>query len=99
MDADLSFLHRTAAHFLSIIPYSVIGVLNTLIDFSLFSLLCLKFTVPAWQANVVSYSVAVVFSFFANRRFTFRSARASYCRTIDQFGRLDIFLRVVAATV
>ena len=87
MDADLPFLRRRVAHLLSVVTYSVIGVLNTLIDFSLFSLLCLKYSFPAWEANVASYSTAVVFSFFANRRFTFRAESASYIRTIDQFGR------------
>jgi putative flippase GtrA len=72
---------------LPVLTYSVIGVFNTLIDFTLFSVLCLACQVPAWQANVVSYSTAVIFSFFANRRFTFRSASGSRSRTIDQFGR------------
>lgn len=72
---------------LPVLTYSVIGVFNTLIDFTLFSILCLVCQVPAWQANVASYSIAVVFSFFANRRFTFRSTSVSRSQTIDQFGR------------
>lgn len=71
----------------SLVTYSVIGILNTLIDFSLFSLLCLEYRLPGWKANVVSYSTAVVFSFITNRRFTFRAASMSYSHTIDQFGR------------
>jgi putative flippase GtrA len=86
----VSFVRRCVSNFLSIATYSVIGMLNTLIDFSLFSLLCLKYSFPAWEANVASYSTAVVFSFFTNRRFTFRSGSASYVRTIDQFGRFLI---------
>jgi len=87
MDVDVRFIVLFISKFLSILTYSVIGVMNTVIDFALFSMLCLEYKFPAWQANVVSYSTAVVFSFFANRRFTFRAAGASYVRTIDQFGR------------
>ena len=88
MDVDVYLVHRSNLR--SIVTYSVIGALNTLIDFSLFSLLCLKYGFPGWEANVASYSTAVVFSFIANRRFTFRSASASYFHTIDQFGRFLI---------
>lgn len=84
---DMRLIHRFISRFLSILTYSVIGVMNTVIDFALFSILCLEYKFPAWQANVASYSTAVVFSFFANRRFTFRAASGSYVRTIDQFGR------------
>jgi putative flippase GtrA len=87
MDTDVSLVYRLLHKLLPILTYSVIGVINTFIDFSLFSTLCLAFKTSAWQANVVSYSTAVIFSFFANRRFTFRSASHSGSRIVDQGGR------------
>jgi putative flippase GtrA len=90
MDIDVPFVFRLLRNFLPILTYSVIGAINTLIDFTLFSTLCLAFKIPAWQANVVSYSTAVIFSFFANRRFTFRSASYSGSRIVDQGGRFVV---------
>ena len=83
----MSFISRFLSNLLPILTYSIIGVLNTIVDFTLFAALCLACKVPALQANMVSYSTAVIFSFFANRRLTFRSASHSYFRTLDQFGR------------
>jgi putative flippase GtrA len=87
MDIDVSLTYRFFVSFLPILIYSFIGVMNTFIDFTLFSVLCFSYQISAWKANMVSYSVAVIFSFFTNRRFTFRSASNSCSRTIDQFGR------------
>jgi putative flippase GtrA len=99
MDADVSLIYRIFVGFLPLLTYSIIGVINTAIDFSLFLSLCLSFEIPAWQANLVSYSTAVVFSFFANRRFTFRPATRSGAGTIDQFGRfLVVSLMGLAAS-
>ena len=57
---------QTAGRFL------LVGGANTLIDFAvLLGLTALG--LGLWPANVVSTAVALVFSFFANRSFTFRS--------------------------
>ena len=83
----MSVILRLLRKVLPILTYSIIGAINTVIDFTLFSMLCLAFKTSAWQANVVSYSTAVIFSFFANRRFTFRSASHSGSGIVDQGGR------------
>jgi putative flippase GtrA len=90
MGGDVSFIYRRLHNFLPFLTYSAIGVMNTFVDFTVFSTLCLTFKTPAWQANVMSYSTAVIFSFFANRRFTFRSARKSSSRIIDECGRFIV---------
>jgi len=51
--------------------FAVVGGLNTAIDFAiLFSLVALG--LPTITSNFLSTSVALIFSFFANKKFTFR---------------------------
>ncbi|MCB1426316.1 MAG: GtrA family protein [Zhengella sp.] len=51
--------------------FSVIGVMNTGVDISIFVLL-VKLGAPALPANALSWFCAVCFSYAANSRFTFR---------------------------
>ena len=52
--------------------FILVGVCNTAIDFSL--LFGLKFLgLPAIGANIISTSAAFTFSFFANRKYTFKT--------------------------
>lgn len=51
--------------------FAVVGGLNTAIDFViLFSLVALG--LPSIAGNYISTSVALIFSFFANKKFTFK---------------------------
>ncbi|MFC7764908.1 GtrA family protein [Leucobacter soli] len=53
--------------------FVLVGLANTAIDFGLlFALRALG--VPLVPANMISTAVALAFSFFANRSFTFRAA-------------------------
>lgn len=54
--------------------FLIVGGANTLLDFLLLFLLTAG-GVPLWPANMVSTAAALVFSYFANRRFTFRDER------------------------
>jgi putative flippase GtrA len=54
--------------------FGAVGVLNTLLDFSLFNLLTGKFRWPKIRANLVSASVAMTFSFLANGQWVFPGA-------------------------
>lgn len=54
--------------------FGIVGILNTLLDFLIFNLLSSKlFRVPKVAANICSTTVAMVFSFFANRQAVFTS--------------------------
>ena len=55
-----------------ILRFLVVGVLNTAIDVALLFLLTYG-GVELWLANIFSTSVALLFSFFVNRSFTFKS--------------------------
>ncbi|MBI3983734.1 GtrA family protein [Candidatus Microgenomates bacterium] len=53
--------------------FGIVGIINTLLDFSLFNVMSALFGLPLLVANVISTSVAMTFSFIANRSFVFRS--------------------------
>jgi putative flippase GtrA len=54
------------------IKYIIVGLANTAIDFGILFLL-VHFGVDKIIANYISTSIALIFSFFVNRSFTFKS--------------------------
>ena len=53
--------------------FGIVGIINTLIDFGLLNLLHIVFGLTKIYANVASTTVAMIFSFFANKTFVFKS--------------------------
>ncbi|WP_095199438.1 GtrA family protein [Mesorhizobium carmichaelinearum] len=70
-----------------IVRFAIVGLVNTAIDLAGFFLL-LKLHVPPLPANVVSWSIAVVFSFVANGFWSFERNHAIRLH--------DAFLRFVS---
>lgn len=64
--------------------FSLVGIVNTLIDFIVFSLIVLL-GVPFFLANLVSTTCGMAFSFFGNRSFTFKAPGASLRRQVTLF--------------
>ena len=54
--------------------FGIIGGFNTILDFGFLFAFSSFLGVPRGFANVMSTSVAFVFSFFANKRYTFKSS-------------------------
>jgi putative flippase GtrA len=69
------------------ICFASIGVVNTLVDYSLFSLIHLYFGVPIIPANVCSWLVAVTGSYVMNTMITFaaESERRLHLKTYGMF--------------
>jgi putative flippase GtrA len=65
--------------------FAGIGATNTVIDFIILNVLSLVFGLPKIGANVISTSVTMVISFFANKKFTFKSNSKNYRREIVLF--------------
>ena len=57
--------------------YFVVGVVNTLLDLGIFSLLALAFDVPSLVAHAMSTTLVMTFSFFVNQRWVFKSESSS----------------------
>ena len=72
------------------VRFVIVGGLNTAIDFGiLFTLVALG--LPTVASNFVSTSVAMVFSFFANKSFTFRDTGQKTVKHIALFLIITIF--------
>jgi putative flippase GtrA len=72
------------------IRFAVVGAINTLIDFGLFMGLGLT-GIPAVGANYVSTTSALSFSFFANKKYTFKSQGKNYAKEIALFLAFTLF--------
>jgi len=70
--------------------FAIIGIINTAIDFSL--LFGLKFLgLPVIPANFISSTTAFVFSFAANRSYTFKRSQSKLARQIVLFVAVTLF--------
>lgn len=72
------------------IRFGIVGVVNTIIDFViLFTLVALG--LPAIASNFISTSAALIFSFFANKKFTFKHVGKNTNQQIAYFFLITIF--------
>ncbi len=63
----------TLKELLTFIKFALTGVLNTLVDYGVFTLLTVIFGVNIYLSQVVSYSCGIINSFLINRSWTFKS--------------------------
>ena len=71
---------QTTATIKQVGKFGAVGILNTLIDFSIYNF-CLKFLeFSTVGANTVSTTIAMVFSFTANRKVVFKDGSGSVRR-------------------
>jgi putative flippase GtrA len=64
--------------------FGIVGVLNTLIDFTLYNVLQ-HYGLARLVANTISTTVAMIFSFFANRQVVFVTDSKRYLRDAAMF--------------
>ena len=67
---DLIKKHETKLRF------ALVGGFNTLLDFGLLFVFSSIFNIPRGFSNIMSTSVAFIFSFFANKKYTFKSSES-----------------------
>lgn len=65
--------------------FGTVGVVNTVIDFSILFLLSTFFAVPVIIANIVSTSVALCVSFLLNKRTVFKNSSSGWRRQLVLF--------------
>ena len=70
--------------------FAIVGSVNTALDFGLLFILS-TIGLPHLVANTISTGIAFIFSFFANKRFTFRASGTNLRREIALFIIVTLF--------
>ena len=75
---------KTIANNPQVLRFGLVGGINTVLDFGI--LFALKLAgVPVELANIASTGTAFIFSFFANKKYTFKSSGANVVREMILF--------------
>lgn len=80
------------------VRYIIVGIINTIIDFSLLFFLK-SLGLPAIPSNVISTTCAFCFSFFANKKYTFKSSGGNLVREVVSFIVVTLFGLWVLQTI
>ncbi|HSX01275.1 MAG TPA: GtrA family protein, partial [Candidatus Saccharimonas sp.] len=75
----------TKANFKQAGKFGLVGIINTAVDFLIYNLLHFGAGLALVPANVVSTTIAMTFSFIANKRLVFRHESATQARHIALF--------------
>lgn len=68
-----------------IVKFSIVGIVNTAIDFGILNFLIQVFSWNVLPANTVSFSLAVINSYFLNKCWTFRDRRSINLKQFSSF--------------
>ena len=79
--------------------FTIVGSINTVIDFSILFTLATLFNVPKELANFISTFVAFLFSFFANKKYTFKSTSKNLKKQFLLFTIVTLFGLWVIQTI
>ena len=78
---------------------TIVGSINTVIDFSILFTLTILFNIPKELANFISTFVAFLFSFFANKKYTFKSTSKNLKKQFLLFTIVTLFGLWVIQTI
>lgn len=70
-----------------VISYGIFGVLTTLVNWAVFSLLIKLFSVEENIANAIAIIVAVLFAYFTNKNWVFHSGASNFKEKLLEFCR------------
>ena len=73
------------------VRFGLVGAANTALDFGLLLVLANFFAVPHVIANIISSFIAFVSSFFANKKYTFKTTGQSVVREMILFTVVTLF--------
>ena len=69
---------------LQLILYGIFGVLTTVINIVVYWLCTRVFFWPVVPSTVIAWTIAVLFSYWGNRKFVFRSTNSSYSAVLKE---------------
>ncbi len=79
--------------------FTIVGSINTALDFSILFILTMLLNVPKELANFISTSVSFLFSFFANKKYTFKSTSKNLKKQFLLFTIVTLFGLWVIQTI
>ena len=79
--------------------FAIVGSINTALDFSILFILTMLFNISKELANFISTSVSFLFSFFANKKYTFKSTSKNLKRQFILFTIVTLFGLWVIQTI
>ena len=71
--------------------FSLVGIVNTLIDFVLYNILSSKAGLSLIQSNIISTTVAMIFSFAANKKVVFTKTNSHFAKQAVLFFLVTAF--------
>lgn len=86
------------SHQHQVVRYAAVGFINTVIDFGLLFLLK-SLGLPVELANICSTGTAFIFSFFANKKYTFKTTDTNIAREMVLFVIVTLFGLWVLQTI
>ncbi len=82
---------KSSAEILRVGKFGVVGILNTLIDFTIYDVLHSRLGLGLVQSNIFSTSAAMLFSFVANKQVVFEKRQGSVLRQAVIFFAITAF--------
>lgn len=79
--------------------FAIVGSINMALDFSILFILTILFNIPKELANFISTSVSFLFSFFANKKYTFKSTPKNLKKQFLLFTIVTLFGLWVIQTI
>ena len=79
--------------------FAIVGSINTVIDFSILFTLTMFLNIPKELANFISTFISFLFSFFANKKYTFKSTSKNLKRQFLLFTIVTLFGLWVIQTI
>lgn len=71
--------------------FGIVGIINTGLDFGILFFLTLLFNLPRELANTISTTISFLFSFGANKKYTFKSTSKNLKRQFILFAVVTLF--------
>ena len=79
--------------------FAIVGGVNTALDFSILFILTMLFNIPKELANFISTFISFLFSFFANKKYTFKSTSKNLKKQFLLFTVVTLFGLWVIQTI
>ena len=79
--------------------FTIVGSVNAALDFSILFILTMLFNIPKELANFISTFISFLFSFFANKKYTFKSTSKNLKKQFLLFTVVTLFGLWVIQTI